>query len=94
MWIGRARPRLPLLPGGQKTQLGHLRRSDSKEPDCVSFDFFFIDKFVRLYILYIYKINFIGASPSGKAAVFGTAIRRFESFRPRKKALKNAFVYD
>ena len=23
-----------------------------------------------------------GASPSGKAAVFGTAIRRFESFRP------------
>jgi hypothetical protein len=25
---------------------------------------------------------FIGASPSGKAAVFGTAIRRFESSRP------------
>ncbi len=24
-----------------------------------------------------------GASPSGKAAVFGTAIRRFESFRPK-----------
>ncbi len=24
-----------------------------------------------------------GASPSGKAAVFGTDIRRFESFRPR-----------
>ena len=29
----------------------------------------------------IYYLN--GASPSGKAAVFGTAIRRFESFRPR-----------
>lgn len=25
-----------------------------------------------------------GASPRGKAAVFGSAIRRFESFRPRK----------
>lgn len=25
----------------------------------------------------------IGASPSGKAPVFGTGIQRFESFRPR-----------
>ena len=30
---------------------------------------------------YLYKL--IGASPSGKALVFGTGIRRFESFRPR-----------
>src|SRR4029079_8760834 len=31
------------------------------------------------------KIFHDGASPSGKAAVFGTAIRRFESFRPKDK---------
>lgn len=29
-------------------------------------------------------INRIGASPSGKAPVFGAGIRRFESFRPRE----------
>ena len=29
-----------------------------------------------------------GASPSGKAAVFGTAIRRFESSRPRLKKIQ------
>jgi large subunit ribosomal protein L25 len=28
-------------------------------------------------------VHLVGASPSGKAAVFGTAIRRFESFRPK-----------
>jgi hypothetical protein len=27
-------------------------------------------------------INPVGESPSGKAAVFGTAIRRFESYLP------------
>jgi hypothetical protein len=28
---------------------------------------------------------FFGASPSGKAAVFGAAIRRFDPFRPSQK---------
>ncbi len=31
---------------------------------------------------YIGALRRIGASPSGKAAVFGTAIPRFESWRP------------
>src|SRR5690349_19071020 len=30
----------------------------------------------------MYTPHFVGASPSGKAAVFGTAIPRFESWRP------------
>ena len=34
-----------------------------------------------LYLLGISSV-FNGVSPSGKAAVFGTAIRRFESFHP------------
>ncbi len=28
------------------------------------------------------EVKVVGVSPSGKAAVFGTAIRRFESFHP------------
>ena len=34
--------------------------------------------------------KYIGASPSGKAAVFGTAMRGFESLRP-KSQLKDCF---
>jgi hypothetical protein len=34
----------------------------------------------------LYKPNF-GASPSGKAADFDSAIRRFESFRPSNKKI-------
>ena len=44
----------------------------------------------------ILHICIFGASPSGKAAVFGTAIRRFESSRPRlkNKVLYNIIYYD
>ena len=30
-------------------------------------------------------VNLVGASPSGKAAVFGAAIQRFDPFRPSQK---------
>ncbi len=33
-----------------------------------------------------------GASPSGKAAVFGTAMRRFESFRPKRISTKSFLI--
>ena len=37
-------------------------------------------------LYYIYYSIYFGASPSGKAAGFGPAIRRFESFRPSQKS--------
>ncbi|MDF2549869.1 MAG: hypothetical protein K0S07_936 [Chlamydiales bacterium] len=36
--------------------------------------------------------KYTGASPSGKAAVFGTAIRRFESFRPNSLSLSRDYL--
>ena len=40
------------------------------------------DKYVSVRLSYIYKNRIHGASPSGKAAGFDPAIRRFESFCP------------
>ena len=34
------------------------------------------------------RSKLIGVSPSGKAAVFGTAMRRFESFHPKMQPEK------
>ncbi len=33
-------------------------------------------------------LNLVGASPSGKAAVFGAAIQRFDPFRPSQNLQK------
>lgn len=41
-----------------------------------------IAKMSRLYAIF-FEMAFTGVSPSGKAAVFGTAMRRFESFHPK-----------
>ena len=45
---------------------------------------FFVSALSKTRVFYKNKVeeNCIGVSPSGKAAVFGTAIRRFESFHP------------
>ena len=52
----------------------------------ISFDdiIFYLTKKKKTSIIEnkLFSFKRLGASPSGKAAVFGTAIRRFESFRP------------